>query len=742
MTSNQEEQDYIDFQQYWSILKRRWLPITIIFASVFGLSTVLTLTQKPIYEAEGKLRLDKNNSLSSLTGVAEKVGEISGVTNLSNPLETEAEIIRSNPLVEKVISDLALKDKEGKPLRIESFLKPLKVKSVKGTDVLQISYNGQKPEEAARVINTLMDIYLKNNIENNRKQSTAARVFLDQQLPQVEKQVAKAEADVRLFKDKYQVVALDEEAKVGVASIKGLSDDITRAQSELAAANSRSEALQGQLKLNAQQAVALSTLSQTPGVQQVLTEYQKVQDQLAVERSRLTDEHPTITNLLKKTEALKKQLQGRVAENLGDSLGNSTGNSIEDSQSLSEKNLQIGELKQTLTADLVRAEVEKLASVNRLNVLEKSLEIYKGRLGAIPKLEEKQRGLERKLLVAQSTYQQLLKQLQEVRVIENQNVGNARVVSLALVPDKPISPKVPLNLALGGFLGILLGAGTALVLEAMDKSLKTLDETKRLLDYPLLGAIPLVDKKVNADGNFEQPELSVLNNPYSPVSASFEMLQTNLGLSISDKTLKVIAISSSIPGEGKSFVSANLAVAMAQLGKRVLLIDADMRRSRQHEVWQIPNLKGLANVLTNQTELRYATQEALVTLEVLTAGTTPPNPLALLDSQKMADLVQKVSEEYDFVIIDAPPLTAVADPLTIGKYADGMLLVVRPGVGTRETVSTAKSLLEQAGQRVLGMVVNGVTTQHGYGGYYYSKGYYGNRNKDEQLSSISTSKDS
>jgi polysaccharide biosynthesis transport protein len=724
MTSNQEEQDYIDFQQYWSIFKRRWLPTTIIFASIFGLSAVSTLTQKPIYEAEGKLRLDKNNSLSSLTGVAEKVGEISGVTNLSNPLETEAEIIRSNPIVEKVISDLGLKDKKGKSLKIESFVKLLKVKSVRGTDVLQISYNSEKPEEAAAVINTLMDIYLKNNIEDNRKQATAARVFLDGQLPQVEKQVAKAEADVRLFKDKYQVVALDEEAKVGVASITGLSDDITKAQSELAAANSRSKALQGQLKLNAEQAVALSTLSQTPGVQQVLTEYQKVQDQLAVERSRLTDEHPTITNLLKKAEALKQQLQGRVSENLGDSLG--------DSQSLSEKNYQIGQLKQTLTADLVRAEVDKLASANRLNVLQQSLGIYKGRLGAIPKLEEKQRGLERKLLVAQSTYQQLLKQLQEVRVIENQNVGNARVVSLALLPDKPISPKVPLNLALGGFMGILLGAGTALVLEAMDKSLKTLDETKRLLGYPLLGTIPLVDKKVNQDGNFEQPELSVLNNPYSPVSASFEMLQTNLGLSISDKTLKVIAVSSSIPGEGKSFVSANLAVAMAQLGKRVLLIDADMRRSRQHEVWQIPNLKGLTNILTNQTELRYATQEALVTLEILTAGTTPPNPLALLDSQKMADLVQKVSEEYDFVIIDAPPLTAVADPLTIGKYADGMLLVVRPGVGTRETVTTAKSLLEQAGQRVLGMVVNGVSSQHGYGGYYYSKGYYGRKNDGEE----------
>jgi capsular exopolysaccharide synthesis family protein len=223
----------------------------------------------------------------------------------------------------------------------------------------------------------------------------------------------------------------------------------------------------------------------------------------------------------------------------------------------------------------------------------------------------------------------------------------------------------------------------------------------------------------------ERQDLPVLNNPYSPASTAFEILQTNLGFTMSDKALKVIVVSSSIPGEGKSFVSSNLAVAKAQLGKRVLLIDADMRRPTQQNIWDLPNMIGLSNVLVGQAALNGSAAEALVTLDVLTSGKIPPNPLTLLESQRMASLVKDASKEYDFVIIDAPPLTAVADALNIGKLADGMLLVVRPGVANTGSVNAAKSLLEQSGQQVLGMVVNGVTADNSYGGYYYSKGYYG-----------------
>jgi polysaccharide biosynthesis transport protein len=711
MQDNYKEQDSINFQQYWLILKRRWLPSAVVVSSIVGITALITFQQKPIYETEGKLLFNKSNKISALAGLSAGIGDLSGVTNLSNPLETESEIIRSYPLLERTITKLNLKDKRGKPLKVDSFLKSLKVKSVKGTDILMLTYRSTNPEEAANVVNSLMTDYLENSKNNSTAETRAAREFLSKQLPEVEAKVAKAEADVRRFKDENNVVSLEEEAKVGVESMKGLANQITQGQAAIVDANTRSSALQKQLSLTTKQAVELSSFSQSPGVQQVLVEYQKAQLELAVAKTRLTANHPTIVNLTEKEQALRNQLEKRVTQ-IADS-----------SEAVPDQNLQIGQLKQGLTVDLVKSEVERLALANRIEDLRKSFLIYQSRLKVIPKLEQTQRALERRLQVAQLTYQQIFKQLQEVQVLEKQTLGNTRVVSDALVPERPVSPKIALNLLLGGFLGILLGVGTALILEAMDKSLKTVEEAKRLVGYTLLGTIPQLNKKADNKGSQDLP---VLNDPYSVVTTGFEMLQTNLGFTLVGKTAKVLVVSSSIPGEGKSFVSANLAVALAQIGRRVLLIDADMRRPRQQEIWELSNMTGLSNVIVGQASLKNSVTESLVTLDVLTSGTIPPNPLVLLESLQMDSLITEASTDYDFVIIDAPPLTAVSDALVLGKKADGMLLVVRPGVANRDSVDAAKNLLEQSGQRVLGMVVNGVTGKTSYGSYYANE-YYGRK---------------
>ncbi|MDF5720432.1 MAG: polysaccharide biosynthesis tyrosine autokinase [Rhizonema sp. PD37] len=709
MPSQQEERDSIDFQQYWLILKKRWLLIAVIMGSVIGLTGLITFKQKPIYEAQGKLLFNKQNGVSSLTGLSEQIGQLSGLTTLSNPLDTEAEVIRSNATVQKTIAHFQLKDKTGKPLTIDAFLQELKLKSIKGTDVMVLSYHSTNPYQATAVINFLMADYLENNIRINRASARAAREFLSRQLPNVEKRVVAAEAALRRFKEENNVVALSEEAKIGVERLGELSNHITEAQAALADVKSRSQALQSQLKSNTQQAVALNTLSQSYSVQQVLSEYQKVQDQLTVERSRFQNNHPTIINLMSKEQALKEQLKRRVAKTLNSN------------QIVPEQNLQTGELKQTLTANLVQSDIERLGLGNQIGVLTKKYSLFHARLKDIPRLQQRQQQLERQLQVAGATYEEMLKRLQEVQVVENQNVGNARVVSEALVPKKPVSPPLALHLALGGFLGILLAVGTVLMLESVDKSVKTVEEASKLLRYPLLGTIPLYTQK-GTESTEHNSELPVLNNLFSPVNAAFEMLVANLGFTVSDKTLKVIVVTSAIPSEGKSYVAANLAVATAQMGRRVLLVDADMRHPRQQKIWQLPNIVGLSNVLVAQTELQTTAQEAVNNVEVLTAGTMPPNPAALLDSQRMASLITEASGEYDFVIIDTPPLSIFADAMILGKLADGILLVVRSGVVKSTTATATKTLLEQSQQRVLGMVMNGEIGGSMYG--YYSSYYY------------------
>ncbi|MEH1767119.1 MAG: polysaccharide biosynthesis tyrosine autokinase [Nostoc sp.] len=710
MPSNQDDQDQINFQQYWLTVKRRWFLIAIIVGSVFGATAFLTFIQKPIYEAQAKLLFNKESGLSSLTGASEQLGQLgqlTGLTNLSNPLETEAEIIRSNPLIQKTITELQLKDKLGQPLEIDDLLRKLKVKPIKGTDILELSYRSTNPQQATAIINTLMSAYIANNVQVNRSEARAAREFLNKQLPGVEAKVKQGEAALRQFKEKYKVVALEVEAEEGIRSLDELSGQITQLQAQLVDARSSSGALQNKLALNTKQAMALSSLSQSRGVQEVLSQYQNVQDQLAVERSRFTDVHPVITSLLSKEQALKKQLEGRVTQTLGST------------QPIPDQNLQIGELKQTLTANLVQVEVQRLGLEKQLGVLMKAFVLNQTRLRTLPKLEQLQRQRQRQLQVAQITYEEMLKRLQEVQVLENQNVGNARVISEALLPKKPVSPRIALNLALGGFLGFFLAIGAALLLEAGDESVKTTEEAQELLDYPLLGTIPVFDQKAGLARGDSLTELPVLNNPYSSVNAAFEMLQINLGFTFSDKQLKVIVVSSSVMNEGKSFVAANLAIATAQMGKRVLLIDADMRRPRQHEMWQQPNLMGLSNVLVGQATLAEATKEVVINVELLSSGMIPPNPAALLDSQRMNGLLQQAAQDYDCVIIDTPPLSILADASIIGKMADGMLLVARPGIVNSAAAKTTKALIQHSRVPVLGMVVNGLTTGDNYYSYHY-----------------------
>lgn len=703
-----ETQDPIDLQAYWSILKRRWLPFVTVASLVFGLSVLATFVQKPVYEAEGKLLLSKKDRVSSLTDLTNETKEISGLTQTTKPVDTETEIIQSVPLVEKTIASLNLKDGKGQPMDVDKFLTQLKVKGIRETDVILLSYRGTNPQQVAAVVNSLMRFYLESNIRVNRAETIAAREFITAQLPELEVRVTAADAALRQFKESNRVVALDEEAKVAVKKLSDLSDQLTNAKVKLAEVTGQTQAIQRRIGLNPQQAIALTTLNQSVAVQQVLAEYRQVQNQLVILRTRYQPGHPELASLERKQVALRNQLQSRIAQALGTN------------QPILDRDLQLSQIKQSLTEDLVKAEAERLGLANRVSALSAAIAYYQNRVSVIPHLEQKQRELERRLQAAQSTYEQLLKRLQEVQVAENQNVGNARVVSEALVPKKAVSPRVPLNLSLGAVMGIAIGALTAIVLDAVDKSVKTVEEAQKLAGYPLLGIVPTVGVKSNGRVRNPISPLPMRDNPCSSIGTNFEMLQAALEFTLLDQPLKVILVTSALSGEGKSFIAANLALATAQMGRRVLLVDADMRQPCQHNIWQQINLKGLSDILVEQATFPETVIATHANLDVLTSGTTPPNPVALLDSQKLAALIKSTSQKYEFIILDTPALTLAPDSLTLGKLVDGVLFVVRPGVADSAAVKQAKTLLSQTGQRVLGMVVNGSLSKQGSINSYYA----------------------
>lgn len=712
------------FQRYWRILKRRWLPSSVAFGAVFSLFMLGLLLQKPQYIAEGKLLFRRGNATSSITGVETNVGQLDPLQQQNNPLDTEAEIIRSVQVAQKALERLDLRDARGNSLRLNQFLSNLNVSNIRGTDILQISYQDRNPETAVAVVNTLMGMYLENNFLNNRTEAVAAREFVENQIPRARETLRQAEVALRSFKEQNKIVAAEEERRSTVDVVTELQKQVNATQTQLADAQAQSALLRKELGRDLTTAGVQTSLSQSPGVQDLLKEIQQVETQLVTDQNRFREDHPTLVALRNRKADLERLLQQRAQRVVGANPQQAS-------------NLQISPYEQNLTQQLANSEARRLGLTSQLSALSELQAQYNRRLDNVPQLEQKQRELERELEAAQSGYALLSQKLQESRIAENQTVGNARIIAAATIPEEPVNSRQPLFIVMGLLVSGGFAIATALLLESRDKSLQTVGQAKQVLGFTPLGIIP-VDKNSESsttkDPEASTPEL-IYNSP-RPVSAAYRMLQANLMFLSSDKQIKVVVITSSVPQEGKSTVSANLAASMAQLGRRVLLVDADMLRPTQHQIWELSNQSGLSNLLVGQVEFPVAVSQASDHLDVLTAGATPPNPVALLESQRMAKLVAMFSEHYDFTIIDTPALNVDAIAPILGKMADGILLVVRPGVVDSASATFAKEFLAQSGQHVLGQVINGVIPEnepHSY--YYFSQEYYGGETIQKQTSS-------
>lgn len=715
----------IDIQKYLQVIKRRWLPALGAIALTVTGALFYAFSLKPSYRAEGSVMI-KSNRTSSLTGLSEELGRLEALTQNNNPLDTQARIVTSNPVLQETIRALDFRDKEGKFIPISALAAGLHVEGIKGSDILLISYSHQEPEKAANIVNTVIEEYIQQNVLANQKEAQTARKFLSEQLPKAESSVRKAELELRQFKVNNQIIALQEEASAAVGKITNLEEQISQVQAQLAHVTGRLANLRDRAQIEPQQAIVSAELSQTAGVQKVLAQLQEAESQLELERTRFKDDHPSIIAWKKKVEALKNLLKERTREITGSQKEFQEGDlKLEDSGSqelergqlkredLTRGNLQLGELRQGLITEMTRVEAERVGLERQITKLTNKLYLSEQRAKNLPRLEQIQRELERKLKAAQSTYETLLTKLQEINVAENQKIPNARIISPALVPDAPQGPRKILFIIGGGAAGVLLGLIVAFGLDLIDRSVKTVKEAKEVLRYTLLGVIPALGKHHKhhssvAGVNRPIPRIIGKDIPHFPVGNAYQILQANLKFLCSDTKLKSIVVTSSVAKEGKSEVAANLAIAMASLGRRVLLVDADMHHPIQHHTWELTNMTGLSNVIVDHIEIETAVQEVAPNLDVLCSGVLPPNPIALLDSKRMATLLNNFTQKYDFVIFDTPAVVGRADAAILSDLTDGILLVVRPGVVDLDSANAAKDYLTQSHQKVLGIVINGV----------------------------------
>jgi polysaccharide biosynthesis transport protein len=720
-------EEYIDLKQYWLILRRRWLPALIVMGSVTTLTALITFLQKPVYEAEGKVLLKKDSGVSSALENSKlgSLGELAGIGDKSNPISTESEIIKSAPVVRSVIQTLRLQDDDGKVLKVEDFLKKLTISNAKETDIIKIAYKSTDAKEATEVVNRLIDVYRANNVQRMRVQATTARKFIETQIPAAEQDLQRYESAVRQFKERSKVVSLPEEAKVAIEGNGELQKQLTEAKGLLASAESRSQALQRQVGLSPKQALNVNALSQSPAVQKALTELQDVQRALATAKTELQADHPRVLDLEERQAALQGLLKSQVGEVVGSSSAKTP----------TLQSLQASETKQGLTDSFVKTEVERLGIQNQVNLLRQTQGVYRERMTLLPRLEQRQSELQRKMGVAKVTFEGLMKSLQQFKISENQNTGNVLPIETAVLPEKPISPKILLNLAIGTVMGLLLGVGTALLLEALDNSVKTVKEAEALFDMTVLGKIPLLEGEEKIDRNSlerARPRLPVRDNPRSVMSEAYRMLQANLKFLSSDSPPRIIVMTSSVPQEGKSTTTANLALALAEMGHRVLVVDADLRRPSQHQIWELPNSVGLTNILVEPGKWFSVVRSENEQLDIITAGVIPPNPVRLIDSHRMVSLIKEWRDVYDYVLIDTPPLAVASDALILAQMTDGVLMVARPGVLTSASAESSREALAkitgQDGEKratLLGLVLNGVIPENEPDSYYfYAKNYY------------------
>ena len=394
------------------------------------------------------------------------------------------------------------------------------------------------------------------------------------------------------------------------------------------------------------------------------------------------------------------------------------------------------EAEKTKMRDRIRDEY--LAALQRENLLASAFDQQKQEANQLNESAIEYTVLKRDAETNRQLYQDLLQKLKEAGVSAGLRSSNIRVVDIARTPTYPVSPNVQRNLVLGLFLGLGLGIGLALVLESFDTTVRTMDELSTISTLPALGTIPLqlanndaLRKRLTTSLDIEEkiglPALVTYDRPKSEAAEAYRALRTSILLSSFGAPPKVILVTSAMPQEGKTTISANSALVLAQRGSRVLLVDADLRRPGLEKLFGLKPHRGLSTLISGSDKVEdvILPLPEVPNLWILPAGPIPPQPAELLGSTVMKDHIARWRNEFDHVIIDTPPCLSVTDAVLLSPEADRVILVARSGQTTKPALRRACDLLLQVNARVMGIVLNALNL-HSADGYYYYGGRYSN----------------
>ncbi|MBE9211992.1 polysaccharide biosynthesis tyrosine autokinase [Plectonema cf. radiosum LEGE 06105] len=714
--SQQSRVDSWELRQLFSVLRRRLFLIIPIALVITGGVMYRGWLQTPIYSQKFQLFLD--STAEGGFNLLSEQRQTSFIPPQFRDFKTEMEVLTSykviSPLLPKIQSRYA-------DLNYDKLVKNLKLKHLQETAIIEVSYQDTDPEKIKFILNQLKQAYTDYSLNKLKSSTTQAQKLVDTQLPDLKKRVDRLQGELQIFRRKYNLVDPQQQSQILSERLANALQQKQEALTLLGETQSAFDSLQGELGIDIKQARVISILSDAPRYLALQQQLQELENKLATDSTRLTSSHPAISDLLEKRQRILSLIRQEVVAVLG----------IE-----TLRELNITELKQLpaisaqqssrllLTQKLIETATQLQGLQTRLKYLAAIENQTRKDLQQFAAVIRQYTDLNRKLEIGNESLSRFLTAKENLQIETARKVSPWQVISQIEAPKQPISPNIPRDLVLGGIAGVLAGVGVAIIVGKLDNKYHSPEELQNDTGQTFLGTIPYHKQLKTAPTQLSRN--GTLSN--SAYWEAYISLQTNLDFLEPDKPLKSLVISSALPGEGKSTISLYLAKIAAAMGKRVLLIDADLRNPTIHRYIDLTNTWGLSNAISGVAEAQdlIQTLPEEENLSVLTAGQTPPNPARLLASSKMKDLLLDFQSKYDLVIIDTPPLHGFADAKYVVSQADGLMMVVGLDKTEKPAVRQVLKDLELSHINLLGIVANGVKgykpSYSGYYDYYYNKG--------------------
>ena len=687
-----------------SALKKHYRIALITFISVIGASAAYLGITPSKYKTSAKLIVGEQEiSVSGLDRqLAEKNIKTPGKT--ADPVATQAELVKTQKVLQRALTnfqrDTGVPEQELPEIR--SFKKAIDVEIIPATNVLRLVYRDSDPIVAAELLNSVAESVVEENLATKRLQASALRTFLEAEIDRQRVKVEQASAAESEYRQAQGQIDLETQTKSLVSSLTELENEERMLQAQLQATNIEDELLQRATGIDSfDGATQAIRLSKNEELQQLQSQLKELEEVISNRRSYLTDRSPELQTLLEERNRLRASYQQKLAAVFPN--GTSASNS---------NNLTSNPYDLDLISQYVSGQIENKALASRLKTVQAELNNLRTRVAQIPVYQKPLAELVRQREQAEASLKSLQSKLEEAQIAEARPTSTTRIVDLASVNTTPVFPKPAAVLVISSTAGIFLAIATALLLEILDSRPYGSIKTDTAFSLPVLGTIPelpLIAANSYLEKFLDNPALV---EPYRALLKTLESssIDKTSFVNRSDRQTPIIVVSSIVSEEEKLSTILHLSAVATMLSRRTLIIDADLHKPMQHEIFDVPAYPGLTEVLENSLNFMSAVQPtAIKNLSVLTHGQFSNRPAALIESKSMKVLLEKAADYYDLVVVVAPAVSVSVDAAALSQIADGLVLVVSPDLVSEEVIRDVITKVENSNASTLGIVINEMT---------------------------------